>query len=220
MTPKIIELTIQDGDAEAGLDGIALVEMPAHEAMFEYFSKDEKPTHYILSDDEVPQVIQMFHAYGEPQGLLEKEGWYIHSISRLDKHDFAIIANPDDSSFEDTNEVRYRYKYLGPKDDKNRTFCAEMMAAARVFRREDIDEMSRNNENPIGPEGYSIFEWRGSFNCRHGWVRLTYKREGRIINSDKVKRGVIDQSPVEGPDTRTTSTIEAGNTPPRFGFKK
>ena len=38
MTPKIIELIIQDGDEEAGLDGIALVEMPAHEANFEYFN--------------------------------------------------------------------------------------------------------------------------------------------------------------------------------------
>ena len=170
MTPKIIELTIQDGDDEAGLDGIALVEMPAHEALFEYFSDTEKPSHYVLADDQVPQVIQMFHAYGEPQGLLEKEGWYIHSISRVDKQEFAIISNPDDSSFEDTPDVRYRYKYLGPKDNKNRTFCAEMMAAARVFRRDDIVTMSRLNANPVGPDGFSIFEWRGSFICGHVWV--------------------------------------------------
>ena len=51
MNPRIIELIIEDGDNEAGLDGIALVEMPAHEASFEYFSNDEKPTHYVLSDD-------------------------------------------------------------------------------------------------------------------------------------------------------------------------
>ena len=76
MTPKIIELIIQDGDDEAGLDGIALVEMPAHEANFEYFNQETTPcedgkcSHYVLSDENIPKVIQMFHAYGEPQGFL------------------------------------------------------------------------------------------------------------------------------------------------------
>ena len=42
MTPKIIELIIEEADNMAGLDGIALVEMPAHEANFEYFAKEEE----------------------------------------------------------------------------------------------------------------------------------------------------------------------------------
>ena len=218
MTPKIIELIIEDDDDQGGLDGIALVEMPAHEADFEYFSNTEKPTHYVLSDDEIPKVVQMFHAYGEPQGLLEKEGWYIHSIRPMNKKEFQILANPNAPSAQDTDEVRFRYKYVGPKDDKNRTFCAEMMSAGRVFRIEDIQEMSNRDVNPVGPDGYDIFEWRGSFNCRHKWVQLIYRREGRIINSDKVERGIIDEDGMPGPDTRTTATIAAGNTPPRTGF--
>jgi ribosomal protein L37AE/L43A len=218
MTPKIIELIIEDDDDQGGLDGIALVEMPAHEADFEYFSNAEKPTHYVLSDDEIPKVVQMFHAYGEPQGLLEKEGWFIHSIRPTNKKEFQILANPNAPSSQDTDEVRFRYKYVGPKDDKNRTFCAEMMSAGRVFRIEDIIEMSNRDVNPVGPDGYDIFEWRGSFNCRHKWVQLIYRKEGRIINSDRVERGVIDEDGMPGPDTRTTDTIAAGNTPPRRGF--
>ena len=220
MTPKIIELIIQDGDQEAGLDGIALVEQPAHEAAFEYFSDKEKSSHYVLSDDEIPQVIQMFHAYGEPQGFLEKEGWYIHSIKPVGKHEFQILANPDETSAQDTDEVRFRYKYVGPKDMKNRTFCAEMMQAGKVFRIEDIQTMSDRNINPVGPDGYDMFTWRGSYNCRHKWVQLIYRREGRIINSDKVERGLIDEDGMPGPDTRTDATIAAGNTPPRTGFGK
>jgi len=59
MTPKIIELIIQDGDEEAGLDGIALVEMPAHEANFEYFNEetpceDGNCSHYILAEEKIP----------------------------------------------------------------------------------------------------------------------------------------------------------------------
>jgi hypothetical protein len=219
MTPKIIELIIEDGDDQGGLDGIALVEMPAHESNFEYFAKDnEKCSHYVLSDDEIPQVIQMFHAYGEPQGFLEKEGWYIDSIKPVNKKEFQILSNANEPSAQDTDEIRFRYKYVGPKDEKNRSFCAEMMKAGRVFRIEDIQEMSNRDVNSVGPSGYDIFEWRGSYNCRHKWVQLLYRKEGRIINSDKVERGVIDEDGMPGPDTRTTDTIAAGNTPPRTGF--
>jgi hypothetical protein len=224
MTPKIIELIIQDGDEEAGLDGIALVEMPAHEANFEYFNQQEAPcesgncSHYVLSDEQIPKIIQMFHAFGEPQGFLEKEGWYIDEVRSVGKQEFQIIANPNQPSAQDTPDVRFRYKYVGPKDDKNRTFCAEMMQARRVFRIEDIMEMSQLSVNEVGPDGYDIFTWRGSYNCRHKWVQLVYRPEGRIINNDKVDRGVEDEDGMPGPDTRTTATINAGNTPPRTGF--
>ena len=225
MTPKIIELIIQDGDEEAGLDGIALVEMPAHEANFEYFNQEEqspcedgKCSHYILADEKIPQVIQMFHAYGEPQGFLEKEGWEITSVRGVGKQEFQIISNPNLSSSQDTPDVRFRYKYVGPKDELNRTFCAEMMNARRVFRIEDIMEMSNRSVNEVGPDGYDIFTWRGSYNCRHRWVQLMYQPVGRIINNDRVETGVEDEDDMPGPDTRTTATIEAGNTPPRVGF--
>jgi hypothetical protein len=225
MTPKIIELIIQDGDDEAGLDGIALVEMPAHEANFEYFNQEQetpcedgKCSHYILADEKIPQVIQMFHAYGEPQGFLEKEGWEITAVKVVGKQEFQIISNPNIPSAQDTPDVRFRYKYVGPKDDLNRTFCAEMMSARRVFRIEDIMEMSNRSVNEVGPDGYDIFTWRGSYNCRHRWVQLMYQRTGRIVNNDRVETGVEDEDDMPGPDTRTTATIAAGNTPPRVGF--
>lgn len=225
MTPKIIELIIQDGDDEAGLDGIALVEMPAHEANFEYFNQEETPcedgkcSHYILAEEKIPQVIQMFHAYGEPQGFLEKEGWEITAVKAVGKQEFQIISNPNlPSPAQDTPDVRFRYKYVGPKDELNRTFCAEMMGARRVFRIEDIMEMSNRSVNEVGPDGYDIFTWRGSYNCRHRWVQLMYQPVGRIINNDNIEIGVEDEDNMPGPDTRTTDTIAAGNTPPRVGF--
>ena len=225
MTPKIIELIIQEGDDEAGLDGIALVEMPAHEANFEYFNQEEqtpcedgKCSHYILAEEKIPQVIQMFHAYGEPQGFLEKEGWEITSVKSVGKQDFQIISNPNLPSSQDTPDVRFRYKYVGPIRENSRTFCKEMMAARRVFRIEDIMEMSMRSVNEVGPDGYDIFTWRGSYNCAHRWVQLMYEKQGRIINNDKITTGVEDEDDMPGPDTRTTATIEAGNTPPRVGF--
>jgi hypothetical protein len=217
MTPKIIELIIEEDDKMAGLDGIALVELPAHESNFEYFAKEEKSTHYVLSDEEIPQVIQMFHAYGEPQGLLEKEGFKIAEVKSVGKKEFAILADPNAPSSQDTPDVKFRYKYVGPKDAKNRTFCAEMMRANRVFRIEDIIEMSNRSVNPVGPDGYDMFEWRGSYNCRHKWVQLIYRAEGSIINKASVRKGLIDEDGMPGPDTLTTAALEAGYAP-RTGF--
>jgi hypothetical protein len=218
MVPKIIELIIQDGDEEGGLDGISLVELPAHEAEFEFFSKEEEKQHYILSDEEIPQIIQMFHAYGEPQGLLEKEGFIISEVKTLGRQDFQILSDPNAPSSQDTPDVKFRYKYVGPRDTKNRTFCAEMMTANRVFRIEDILEMSNRSVNSVGPDGYDIFTWRGSYNCRHRWVQLIYRSDASIINKASVRRGLIDEDGMPGPDTRTDATIAAGNTPPRTGF--
>lgn len=219
MTPKIIELIIQDGDEEAGLDGIALVEMPAHEANFEYFNQEETPcedgkcSHYVLAEEQIPLALQMFQSFGQPQGELEMEGWEITKVKTLGKHEFAIISNPNlPSQDEDTPNRRYRYKYVGPQDERNRPFCAEMMKARRIFRREDIDTMSSMNINEVGPPGYSIFEWRGSYNCRHKWVQLTYEPVGRIINNSNLNTGVIDQEEVSGPDTRNTATKSLGTT--------
>ena len=222
MVPKIIELVIEDGDLQAGLDGIALVEMPAHEANFEFFNKDksvveEKCNHYVLAEEKVPQIIQMFHAFGEPQGLLESEGWYISEVKNVGKQDFAIIANPNKSSSQDTDEVRFRYKYVGPIRENSRTFCKEMMRAKRVFRIEDIDEMSRLSVNEVGPDGYSVLEWRGSYNCFHKWVQLIYRKEGRIINNTVDETGLIDEDGMPGPDTLTNAAKEAGYAP-RTGF--
>jgi len=222
MVPKIIELIIQDGDEDAGLDGIALVELPAHEASFEYFSQEKECdggncSHYVLSDEQIPQIIQMFHAFGEPQGLLESEGWFIDSVRQVGKQEFQILSDPNAPSAQDTPDVRFRYKYVGPKDEKNRTFCAEMMAANRVFRIEDINEMSLRSVNSVGPDGYDIFTWRGSYNCRHKWLQLIYRNEGRIINKGSVERGVIDEDGMPGPDTLNTATKDAGYAP-RTGF--
>ena len=159
----------------------------------------------------------MFHSYGEPQGLLEKEGFKIVSVRPVGKKEFAIIANPNEPSSQDTPTVKFRYKYVGPQDEKNRTFCAQMMRANRVFRIEDINAMSLASENPVGPDGYDMFEWRGSYNCRHRWVQLMYAADTEIINKASVRKGLEEEDDMPGPDTLTTSAREAGYAP-RVGF--
>lgn len=72
-----------------------------------------------------------------------------------------------------TREYRVMYSYEGPKDSKNRPFCAKMMDLDRYYPRTDIEAISRRL-------GYSVFDRRGGFYtkpgtndttpyCRHRW---------------------------------------------------
>ncbi|MHC4647311.1 MAG: XkdF-like putative serine protease domain-containing protein [Planctomycetota bacterium] len=101
----------------------------------------------------------------------------------LGAYNFRISAKPDQDSTLDrdkadgTGRWRVRYKYVGPSDSKNRNFCAKLLRYQRrtgkVFRKEDIDQMSFRGENKdFGI--YSIFTYKGSYGCRHRWQRLIF----------------------------------------------
>lgn len=95
----------------------------------------------------------------------------VHSI----KANLAVDAKPNDSSNLDSPTTLTRYKYVGPYDDKNRTFCRRVLDAKLVFRKEDIDMMSFRGENKEFGR-YSIFKYKGSYGCRHQWLRVVYRK--------------------------------------------
>jgi hypothetical protein len=123
------------------------------------------------------------------------------------------FSEPNEPSFLDNDQYRVRFKYVGPRDEKNRQFCSDMLSMNRVYRQEDIDELTDSVANEeFG--FYNIFLWRGSFNCRHTWVRLLYAPTGKIRNSGSSTRGVEDTSAQSSnlqPDTRTEATINSPN---------
>jgi DNA-binding MarR family transcriptional regulator len=71
-------------------------------------------------------------------------------------------------------QVLVRYSYEGPKDDRNRPFCARMLelAKTKVYSRVDIETISKR-------VGYSVWDRRGGWLtlpsgkrqafCRHDW---------------------------------------------------
>ena len=84
-----------------------------------------------------------------------------------------------------------------------------MMSMNRVYRIEDIDQLTNSQANEeFG--FYSIFLYRGSYNCRHQWFRLFYKPTGQIRNSANSTRGLEREEglgPELQPDTRPEPTI-------------
>ncbi len=61
------------------------------------------------------------------------------------------------------------YYYSGPLDDKTRPFCKQMLKYDKVVSSVDIDILS-NYLN------YDVKLYKGSYNCRHKWVRFRGKR--------------------------------------------
>lgn len=64
------------------------------------------------------------------------------------------------------------YYYTGPLDDKTREFCKLMLKIDKVFSLEQIQKISDELN-------YDVLKYRGSYNCRHKWVRF----RGKIIST-------------------------------------
>lgn len=91
--------------------------------------------------------------------------------------------------------TRYRY---GGNPTPEREFCKKMMSANKLYRKEDIADMSQKtvnpgfgmNPNPDAP--YDIFLWKGggklsdafpSGTCKHFWIREMYRKIGSGKNT-------------------------------------
>ena len=61
------------------------------------------------------------------------------------------------------------YYYVGPDDEKTRAFCKQMLKYDKVVSELDIEILS-NYLN------YDVKEYKGSYNCRHNWVKFRGKR--------------------------------------------
>lgn len=216
---RIIELFIDDDYQEAGIEAISLVSKPAHDEEWMAFNSQkqddgtEEFSPYTIAEENFCDNNPKLDELGEPSYIMEQEGWEIIKMEKMTPsivHKMAQekFSKPNEESQLDTDDLRVRYKYIGPADDRNRKFCADMMRKNRVYRIEDIEALSN-------PEfgSYNIFLFRGSYNCRHAWVRLFYKKEGKIRNSglSNTNKEFPDEV-VIGPDTRNQGTKDVGRT--------
>ena len=120
-----------------------------------------------------------------------------------------ITARPNSKSSQDENidGIRFitRYKYSGDLIGQ-RAFCKRMLAADKLYRKEDIKQTTSNEVNPgQGHNGnnYDLFLFKGGVNCKHKWLRQTY------VSFENVK---ID---VTNPNATTISTNKAE----KYGYR-
>jgi hypothetical protein len=246
-SPKIIALTIDEFDEESGVDMVSLVMSPAIEESFMWFGaqkpkktkysdediielliEDYFSTPYIedLPKDKQEQILEQLLSVGESYESIESQGYTIEEIG---EEEFAISSKPDLSSLEDYGKFKIRYSYQGPLDSKNRTFCSRMRKANLIYRREDINKLTVTGENSeFGI--YNIFEFKGSYGCRHHWQRLRIFKDE---NGDKITqteqsedqatsvnaKPTMNRNP-NGEDVATTNDMVTSNFSKEFAEKR
>ena len=103
-------------------------------------------------------------------------------------------SNPNGKSEQDTEIIKVRYTYA-PKSTQaeSRDFCKKMVAAGKVYRKEDIEAASLRAVNPGFGEGgsntYDLFLFKGGPRCHHYFMRQTYLRKNnKKISVNQAKK--------------------------------
>lgn len=110
---------------------------------------------------------------------------------------------PNASSEQDTSLFKIRYKYAG-NPNPEREFCAKMMKADKVYRKEDIELAGSKVVNAglglKGADTYSIWLYKGGVNCKHFWQRQIYLRKGNNkISVNEARRMILELDPKDRP---------------------
>ncbi len=118
----------------------------------------------------------------------------------------AITSQPTIKSEQDTSLFRVRYVYAGNPDGQ-REFCAKMLKANRVYRKEDIEFVSDVAVNPgLGIDGadtYPIWLYKGGVNCQHWWERRIYlRRNNKRIGVNEARKMILELDPEDRKDAR------------------
>lgn len=180
-------------------------------------SKDERP---FLSDEDGDKLWELIEQLGEDEDF---ENYELLDVEAADDEpeDFdaekylnglKLSAKQDSSQDDDVYKVRYKYVKGTRKiaKGKSRMFCERMLSAGKLYRKEDIAQMSFrgvNKEHGHKGQNYSLFKWGGGVNCYHIFERRIYK-----------KRFKKDGTPYGGDALRGTRFVNV-NQAVREGFK-
>ena len=84
-------------------------------------------------------------------------------------------------------KVRYQYAPLRASNN-SREFCKKMVNAAKIYRKEDIQQMSQKAVNAGwglgGADTYDIWLYKGGGDCHHFWMRKTYRAKSAKTKAD------------------------------------
>jgi hypothetical protein len=94
-----------------------------------------------------------------------------------------------------------RYVYAGKTSADSREFCRRMIAANKIYRKEDIIKMDSQVVNegwgPKGANTYSIWFYKGGGNCNHRWnkrVYATFSGKAIDVNSKELKQVAVKKA--------------------------
>ena len=184
-----------------------------------------------FTDEELEQLGKNLKSVGIQKADLMSDGWVEMKEDEFNNALYAEFAvkrsdsNPNKGSLQDTSQFKVLYKYVGPRDSKNRTFCRQVLNLDALYRLEDINNMSLFGANDEFST-YDIFTYKGSYNCRHAWQQKFFKRIDEENN--RAKKNPILEEILGGPraqsagqvnpKARTQAEVEAGVPEGQFQF--
>lgn len=195
----------EGGISPVGMKNIAFVNDPAVEEVGIYLNYHDKK---IVADD-ATKVALLDYLNG--CGIEQPENWReVCEEEYLEARTLNLGNNPEDSeSYNDLQKKGgggqwlVRYKYSGPSDEKTRDFCNEILKLDRIYTEEEISNGLSNPE--FG--NYPIFDYKGSYGCRHVWKRMIFFED---YEDNEVRRvGNVPQvvSRLDDKDARTLNAF-------------
>ena len=123
-------------------------------------------------------------------------------------------------------KVRYQYAPL-KADGNSRDFCSNMVSAKKIYRKEDILQMSSKAVNPGWGEGgantYDIWLYKGGGSCRHYWERRVYMAKTVTPDAKNPRSEIsVNKAKKQGfvPETNNKKVAERPRDMKNRGFKK
>lgn len=187
-----------------GLRNIAYVSDPAVEEVGIYLNEHDPR---IVADEQTQKAIL---EYLKGVGCKKPENWkevsedeYLSGVSLELSNDPASVESFNDVTKKDgSGQWLVRYVYTGPRDEKNRDFCAEVLDLDFIYTEEQIKNGLSNPE--FG--NYSIWDYKGSYGCRHTWKRQIYFED---FEDGEVRKVGNVPTVTAGLDDREATTLNA-----------
>ena len=139
-----------------------------------------------MSEELCGLILAHLKKVGQTKEQLEAEGWELDENIKM-----AIESDPNAESTLDNKRRLVRFYYKGPRDNKNRKFCGEVLDLNLWFRKEDINYMSFRSENKdFGT--YSIFKYAGSYGCRHNWDKNYFSKSMKFQREEEIEEKILN----------------------------
>jgi hypothetical protein len=199
-----LQPTHDKGRNADGMHHIAFVDDPAIEEVGIYLQKHDPR---IVADEQIKsKILEYLRGCGQEVPSHWRE---VTDEEYLAAKEVQLTTDPTSrESFNDFSNPKgggqwlVRYKYFGPRDDRNRTFCSEVLSIARIYTEEEIQNGLSNPE--FG--NYSIFDYKGSYGCRHVWKRQIYYED---YEDDEVRKVGFVPRVVSRLDDSDATTLNA-----------
>ena len=196
-----------------------------------------------VSDEVLNGMFEALNEFGEDEDLDEwelvderpvdyEQEEYLDSILKFAKTGdaFPNAKSEQDGETKDGRKYKIRYSYApGTTKDNSRQFCKLMVNAKKVYRKEDIMRMRKQEVNAgFGPNGaatYDIWLYKGGARCHHFWMRKTYlaKAEGVTPDAKNPNADIsVNQARKAGvkPETNNPKVAKRPVDMPNEGFLK